>query len=96
MKVFHAAVNHVSETSSNVLARIKELGNNSPSIRLPKKLFGEATPCQREGFVIEMEGLAQVGQYLIPTGSCKVLSREVGEAIPFDVAEGCEAGNGEV
>ena len=86
MKTFHAAVNHVSDTSSNILARLKELGNNSPSIRIPKRLFGDVPPAKHEAFVVEMDGLAQVDGFLIPTGSCKVITRETpAEAVPFDV-----------
>lgn len=87
MKQFHAAVNHVSATSSNILCRLKELGNNSPSIRIPAKLFGTVLPAKHEAFTVEMDGLAQVGEFLIPTGNCRIMSREINaeNAVPFDV-----------
>ena len=85
MKKFRAAVNFVPATGNNVLCRIKELGNSSPSIRMNKALFGDIAPSQHESFIFEVEGLAQSGAYLIPTGACKIVTREAADATPFDV-----------
>lgn len=84
MKTFHAAVNHIPE-GRNVLVRIKELGNSSPTLKLPKELFGEVAPQKHESFLLEVEGLAQMGNYLIATGNCKIAQRELEAAKPFDV-----------
>lgn len=91
MKKFRAAVNFVPETGNNVLIRIKELGNKAPSMRVNKSLFGEIPPTQHESFVLEMEGVAQLGNYLIPTGACKIITREMEGATAFDVDAYMEA-----
>lgn len=85
MKKFRAAVNFVPETGNNVLIRIKELGNKAPSMRVNRSIFKDVPPTQHESFIIEMEGVAQLGNYLIPTGACKIIDREVSGAVEFDV-----------
>ena len=86
IKKVHCAVNHVGD-GVNILVRIKELGTNSPSFKMPLKAFGEQAPVKGENFLAEIDNstLFQQGQYL-QGGNAKVISRDGGaEVKPFDM-----------
>lgn len=80
----HCAVNFIPETGRNILVRVKELGTNSPTMKLDRSVFGDTPPTQHESFVAEVGDLLKQGNYLVPA-SCKVLDRELADAEPFDV-----------
>jgi hypothetical protein len=71
--VFHCAINtDPSDKFDTVLARIKEFGNNSKSLRLKTDLFGD-TEIQKHGnFILECDDVAQVGDKFI-VSNAKVL-----------------------
>ena len=79
---FHAAVNYVADNA--ILCRIKELGNESPTLKLDKSAFGDIPATKGESFVVELSDLLKDGNYLI-AGNAKIITRERQDAVPFDV-----------
>lgn len=84
---FHCAVNHVPDTGNNILCRVKEMGNNALSLKIPLSAFGDKPPSKGENFtaMITQSTVFKSGGYLCG-GHAKLIDRDGGGVQDFDMA----------
>ena len=69
----------------NILCRIKELGNKSPTMKIPRSVFGETVVEKYDNFLLTTKGaIVQRGQYL-QCSNCMVSDIVKETAVEFDV-----------